>query len=260
LDTQQQIPVVTYEPLRIIEARKVGLMEPFQWLKLGWQTFTALRTPALVFGVTFAAIGALISYGSMSNPQMVFAFWSGFLLVAPVLAMATYHMAQSHEEGRSVSFGSCGRLLRRNLGNTLLLTLLLAVVMVAWIRISTLTTAVYTGGMSVQIDLSGSFFDMSNLGLLATLGVVTVVFSLLMFALLAWSMPMLARGKQHFATAIASSFAVIVKQPAPMLVWGGLIAGLTLLSMASYFIAFAIVFPWLAFATWEAYKSLFETE
>ena len=260
MDTQQQVPVVTYEPLRIIQARKVGLSEPFEWLRLGWQTFTSLKGPALVFGITFAAIGALISYGAMSNPQMIFAFWSGFLLVAPVLAMATYHMAQSYEDGRTVSLGSCGRLMRRNIGSTLLLTLFLAVVMVAWIRISTLTTAVYTGGMTVQIDLSTSLFDMANLGLFATLGVVTFVFSLLMFALLAWSMPMLARGKQHFATAIASSFAVVAKQPAPMLVWAGLIAGLTLLSMASYFIAFAVVFPWLAFATWEAYKSLFETE
>ncbi len=260
MDTQQQVPVVTYEPLSILEARKVGLAEPFRWLKLGWQTFTTLKAPAMIFGGTFAAIGALISFGALNNPQMVFAFWSGFLLVAPLLAMATYHMAQSHEEGRTVSFASCGRLLRRNIGNTLLLTLFLAVIMVAWIRISTLSTAVYTGGMSVQVDLSSSLFDASNLGLLATLGVVTVVFSLLMFALLAWSMPMLARGRQHFATAIASSFAVLAKQPAPMLVWGGVVASLTLISMATYFIAFAVVFPWLAFATWEAYKSLFETD
>jgi len=260
LDTQQQVPVITYEPMNIVEARKVDLSAPFVWLKLGWRTFAALKAPALVFGSTFAAIGALITYAALNTPQMAFAFWSGFLLVAPLLAMATYHMAQSHEQGRAVSFRSCGRLVRRNIGNTLLLTLFLAVVMVAWIRISTLTTAIYTGGMSVQIDLSTSFFSLSNIGLLATLGVVTVIFSLLMFALLAWSMPMLARSKQHFATAITSSLAVVAKQPAPMLVWGGLVASLTLLSMATYFLAFAIVFPWLAFATWEAYKSLFETE
>jgi uncharacterized membrane protein len=168
-------------------------------------------------------------------------------------------MAQRRDEGKPVSISSCSRLLRENLGSSLLLVAFLAIMMIAWIRILTLATAVYAGGSTIQLNLGMSIFDTGNLGLFVTLGVVTSAVSLLIFALLAWSMPMLARGEHSFATAIVSSTKAVFNQPGPMLLWGLLVAGLTLLSMATFFAAFVVVFPWLAFATWEGYKHLFET-
>lgn len=258
MSTQNAVPIKTYEPLPTLTARRIGYSEPIEWLREGWETFKALKTQAITFGLVFAAVGATISYFAVNNAQMTFAFWSGFLLVAPMLAMAAYHMAQNHAAGRTVSFASCSGLLRKNIGNTLLLVVFLSVVMIAWIRLSTLATAIYAGGSVVNLDLGASLFTANNLGLLATLGVVTVVVGLLMFALLAWSMPMLARGKVSFASAIVSSVKAVFEQPGPMLLWGLLVAGLTLVSMATFFVAFVVVFPWLAFATWAGYQRLFE--
>jgi len=258
LETQHNVPVITYKPIPVLKAKKIGFSEPFTWLKLGWKTLSSLKAPALLFGLVFAIAGATISYLALNNAQMTFAFWSGFLLVAPMLAMAAYHMAQRHDQGKSVSILSFGTLLRNNLGNSLLLVAFLVIVMMAWIRISTLVTAVYADGSSSGINLGASLFDASNMGLLVTLGVVTTIVSLFIFSLLAWSMPILSKGKENFVIAIISSIKAVMNQPGPMLVWGLLVAGLTLLSMATFFLAFVVVFPWLAFATWEGYKRMFE--
>lgn len=259
MSTTHNPPNVRYTPLNPVRGRKVSLSDTLNWLQAGWRTFTRHRATALSFGGLFAVIGAAISYASINNPQMAFTFWSGFLLIAPMLSMAVYHIAQRGEQGRPAGIGGLLSLLRSNLGNTLLLVLGLALVMIAWIRVSSLVAALYFGTLPSQVEV-GAFFSLDNLGLLATLGAVGAGFAIVMFALLAWSMPMLARGKVDFVTAMVSSLRTVVNQPVPMLAWGAIVAVLTLASMATLFLAFAVVFPWLGFATWEAYKAIFESE
>lgn len=255
----KQVPAVNYVPLTPVKAKHIALREPLEWLKAGWKSLWAVKPYALLFGVLFAVSGASISYFALANPQLMFAFWSGFLLIAPGLSMMIFHMAQRHDRGESLSLSRCGSLIRQNLGSTLLLALALALLMVAWIRVSTVVTAVYAVNLSGPGDFSGSFFSLDNIGMLATLGTVGAVFALIVFALFAWSMPMLARGGHDFATAIVTSVHTLATQPAAMLLWGAIVAVLTVLSMATFFVAFAIVFPWLGFATWEGYKRLFES-
>ena len=258
MNTTHQVPIIRYSPINPVPARRIGLREPFRWLSSGWQSFTANWKPALLFGSIFAASGAGISLFAFSNPQMIFAFWSGFLLIAPILSMLIYHLAQRHERQETTSMRQCGKMLASNAASGLLLVLLLALIMVAWIRTSTLVTAIYAGNLGVGFDVSGGFFSVDNFGLLIALGAVGAVFAIATFSLLAWSMPMLARGRTDPVTAMVSSVRAVVTQPLPMLLWGSLVAMLTLASMATFFLAFAVVFPWLGFATWQAYKQLFE--
>lgn len=259
MSSSKQAPVVHYAPLAPVKARKVGLFEPFEWLAAGWRSFWSVKSYALLFGVLFAISGASISYAALDNPQMIFIFWSGFILIAPGLAMVLYHMAQRHDQGEPLSLIRCGDLFRQNLGHSLLLALFLAILMIAWIRVSTLVTAMYAVSMPGMVDISGAFFSLDNIGMLMTLTGVGAVFALIVFALFAWSMPILARGREDFATAIVTSVHILFTQPAPMLLWGVIVATLTILSMATFFVAFALVFPWLGFATWEAYKRIFES-
>ena len=64
-------------------------------------------------------------------------------------------------------------------------------------------------------------------------------------------------GRADVGTAIAASAKAIVEQPGPMLWWAALVAGLTLLGMATLFIGFVVIFPLLGYATWAGYKELF---
>jgi uncharacterized membrane protein len=258
VSTTHQVPIIRYSPIHPVPARKIGLRDPFTWLSSGWRSFIANWKPAVLFGGIFAATGAGISLFALSHPQLMFAFWSGFLLIAPILSMVIFHLAQRHDRLQTTSMRHSGKLLLNNIGSSLLLALLLALIMIAWIRTSTLVTAIYAGNLGSGLDVSGAFFSLDNSGLLLTLSGVGAVFAVATFSLLAWSMPMLARGGTDPVTAMASSVRAVVTQAAPMLLWGGLVAVLTLASMATFFVAFVVVFPWLGFATWEAYKQVFE--
>ncbi len=39
--------------------------------------------------------------------------------------------------------------------------------------------------------------------------------------------------------------------------WGAAVAGLTIIGMLTFFLAFVVIFPWLGYATWAGYKDLF---
>jgi uncharacterized membrane protein len=99
-----------------------------------------------------------------------------------------------------------------------------------------------------------------GLGFLAILFGVGAVFALLMFALTAWSLPMVMDKRAEFGPALVTSVRTIIEQPAAMLTWGLIVAGLTVFGMLTFFIGFAVIFPWLGYATWAGYKSLFRAD
>jgi len=250
------VPTITYQPMQLLEARRLDRHAPWRWLRQGWNTFMRMPAPAFLFGALFAVAGAAISWAAISQPQLVFAFWSGFLLIGPILAMVLYRMAKREQQGLLPDAGSCWRMLTAKPGTTLLFALLLALVMIAWLRVSTLIAALYAGGVG------GSSF-ITQLGSVEGLGFVAIqlavggVFALAMFGLSVWSLPMMVDGRTDPVTAIASSVRAVATQPLVMLSWGVLVAALTLLGMATAFFGFAVIFPVLGFATWHAYREIF---
>lgn len=250
-------PVITYEPLPLIQAKQVNKTAPFRWLAKGWQTFREIPGASMVFGGLFAVSGALISWASLQNPQFVFAFWSGFLLIAPILALVSHRMARFTQSGGRPSFKSCSGMLMSRPRVTLLFVVLLAVIMIAWVRASSLITALYAGNIAGSTSFITQTGSPEWLGFIGALFAVGGLFAALVFALSAWSMPMLADSRTHPVNAVASSVKAVTAQPVVMLLWAALIAVLTLVGMATAFVGFVVLFPVLGYATWHAYQELF---
>jgi uncharacterized membrane protein len=57
-------------------------------------------------------------------------------------------------------------------------------------------------------------------------------------------------------TAVASSVGAALINPLAMALWATLILGLTLLGMATLMLGLVVVVPWLAHASWHAYRDL----
>jgi uncharacterized membrane protein len=208
----------------------------------------------------FAAIGLLITLEALLYPQLILTFWSGFLLVGPLLAVGVFRIAQQADQGDTIRLNTCYRVLRANLGTVALFTLLLSIVMIAWIRFSTVAAALYIGNVTGTADFLAALTTPDGLGFLAILFGVGAVFALLMFALTAWSLPMVMDKRAEFGPALVTSVRTIIEQPAAMLTWGLIVAGLTVFGMLTFFIGFAVIFPWLGYATWAGYKSLFRAD
>jgi len=81
---------------------------------------------------------------------------------------------------------------------------------------------------------------------------------LIMFAVSAWSLPMIVDDRTDIATAVVSSVKAVMEHLGTTLTWGGIVAALTIVGMATYFVAFIVIFPILGFATWHGYKEMFK--
>lgn len=254
--TQQPEPVV-YQPMSLPPRRRLDVKAPLSWLREGGNYLARHRGVSIAYGGVFALIGMLITWLGVNQPQFVLTFWSGFLLVGPILATGTYRIAQLADRGETVRLSTCWHILRRRLGSVALFSLLLAVVMIAWIRFSTLAAALYIGNIAGSSGFIAALATPEGAGFLLILFGVGAVFAVIMFALTAWSLPLVMDGRAEFGVAVVTSVRAVIEQPAPMLVWGGLVAGLTLVGMLTFFAAFAVIFPWLGYATWAAYKDLF---
>jgi uncharacterized membrane protein len=138
-----------------------------------------------------------------------------------------------------------------------LFTLLLSLVMIAWIRFSTLIAALYVGNVAGTSSFISAMGSPDGIGFLLVLFGVGAVFAVAMFALTAWSLPLVLDARTDFGTAIVASVTAVIEQPLTMLVWGALVAGLTILGMLTFFVGFMVIFPLLGYATWAAYKDLF---
>ncbi|HPE81381.1 MAG TPA: DUF2189 domain-containing protein, partial [Gammaproteobacteria bacterium] len=130
-------------------------------------------------------------------------------------------------------------------------------VMIAWIRFSTLVAALYVGNVAGASGFIAALGSPEGIGFLAVLFSVGALFAALMFALTAWSLPLVLDARVDFGTAIVTSVKATIEQPLPMLAWGSLVAALTIIGMLTFFLAFVVIFPWLGYATWAAYKDLF---
>ena len=73
------------------------------------------------------------------------------------------------------------------------------------------------------------------------------------------AIPLLLDREVGVLAAVFTSWRVVMDNPVAMALWAGLIMGLTLLGMASLMLGLAIVVPWLAHASWHAYRDLVDT-
>ena len=247
----------TYHVMTLPPRRKLAHDAALAWLREGYRYFGRARGLSLAYGGIFAAIGMLITWLGLSRPQFVLTFWTGFLLVGPLFAMGLYRIAQRQDGGKSVRLTTCLDVLRSRLGSVALFSLLLSLVMIAWIRFSTLVAALYVGNVAGASGFIAALGSPEGIGFLAVLFSVGALFAALMFALTAWSLPLVLDARVDFGTAIATSVKATIEQPLPMLAWGSLVATLTIIGMLTFFLAFVVIFPWLGYATWAAYKDLF---
>jgi uncharacterized membrane protein len=207
----------------------------------------------------FALLGYGLVHGAWARPHLATALTSGFLFVAPVLATAFYCLSHRLEHHHKLP-GLWVPLLswRANPASLGLFALMLVFVLSVWERLSAILVGLFLNGSGI-----GSVSDMLSLealsrhadfvlAYLAFGGVLAVI----MFSLSVVSLPMLLHRKVDFATALVTSFLATRLNLLPMAVWGGIIAALIALGIATDFIAMAVIFPWLGHASWHAYREM----
>ena len=254
-------PVVAPLPKEKLHARDLAPGAAFDWLRAGWRDLTTDPGPSLLYGGFVFLLSAAIVAGLFwfEWDYALFPAIAGFLVFAPALAIGLYDKSRALELGEPISLRHMLLPHARAGGQVLFTGALLCGVMLLWMRAAVIIYALFFGVRPFPgLDHIGQMLFTTSTGI-AMLVVGTLIgglFAAFSFAISAFSIPMMLDRRVDALTAMGTSWALVWNNLPAMLVWGALVLGLFVLSVATGFLGLIVVFPWLGHATWHAYRAV----
>lgn len=240
--------------------RRIPLDRPWHWLQMGWQDLQANPLASLAYGVLFALAGDAILLLAFPNPHLFTLAVSGFFLVAPILAAGLYEISRRHAKGQHSTFFDTFGGFRRNGESLALFGLLLAIMAIAWERLSAILFALFFAGNVADVGhfVQEVFLSGEHTGFVMAWFIVGGTLAVFVFAVSAVSVPMLLDREVDFATAAMTSFKAVASNLRAMTLWAAIIVGLTLIGFATLLFGLIVIMPIIGHATWHAYRDLVE--
>jgi uncharacterized membrane protein len=245
---------------RAFGMRPVPTLRPLGWLVEGWQDLWTAPLASLLHGLVMALVGAALFAVAKERFWLLSGAFSGFLLVAPVLATGLYAISREIEAGRKPGLHTVIAAWRPRDGRLIVFGILLAFAGTGWVMCS---AALVTGFAPAPITTPKDFLlkvvlnDHSHLfELWLGLGAVLAA---PVFASSVVAIPALLDQPQSrlgVYGAVLTSWRVVMEHPGPIALWAVLLIGLTLIGMGTALVGLIVVVPWLGHASWHAYRDL----
>ena len=239
--------------------RQVGIAQPMRWLALGWADLLRCPLPGLLHGLAVAAFGALLLALARDRFWLLAGAFSGFLLVAPVLATGLYAVSRAIQQGQPASLATALTIWRSNDGRLMLFGVLLALAGTGWVLTS---ASLITRFADAPVHNPQDFLRVVVLSGQSNLFEFWLLLGSLLaapiFASTVVTVPLLMDSNIGVRAAVLVSVRVVLLNPAPMALWATLILVITLLGMATLLVGLAVAVPWLAHASWHAHRDLVE--
>jgi uncharacterized membrane protein len=228
--------------------RRLGAAAPFEWLRLGWADLRAAPRQSLSYGLIMLLLSYLITAATwlFGNAGLYLGLVSGFVFVGPWLALTLYAVSRRLEDRRPVTLGRSMRDAAKAVGNALVFAIILTVVFLVWARAATMVYVFFppteNPGWSELLPF------------LAVGTAVGAVFSAIVFAASAFSLPMLMDRRTDTVTAVVTSVNAVLRNKSAMAVWAVMIVACVLIGVATAWLAFVVLLPLIGHATWHAYR------
>ncbi|WP_243457540.1 DUF2189 domain-containing protein [Ottowia testudinis] len=253
--------------MRLPAVRQVALMAPFNWLALGWRDLWRIGLPSLAHGLVLAAFGALLVLVAGNHFWLLAGAFSGFLVVAPVLATSLYALSRALERGEPAGWRTIRKTWTRwqysrfavhgGYWSLVRFGLLLSLAGTGWVLTSAaLITLLAPAPVNTPMDFArhvvlapgGHLFE-----LWLTMGALMAA---PLFASSVVSMPLLLDRRVDVLQAVLTSWQTVLTNPGALALWAALIMLLTGLGMLTGLLGLIAVVPWLGHASWHAYRAL----
>ena len=249
----------------LVESRGCGprtgpVRRPLGWLGARRRDFRRCPLPGLLHGLLLAVFGAALFWAARSQFWLLSGAFSGFLLVAPILATGLYAVSRALQRSGRADLAVSLRAWRPRDGRLVVFGVLLAFAGSGWVMTSAslITSLAPTPVRNPQ--------DFVRVVLLADQGYLFEIWLALggllaapVFASSVVAIPLLLDREVGVLAAVFTSWRVVMDNPLPMALWAGLIMALTLLGMATLMLGLVVVVPWIAHASWHAYRDLVDT-
>lgn len=245
------------EQSRQFGTREVGVLQPLRWLARGWRDLRACPVPGLVHGAAVTVFGAVLLVLAHDRFWLLSGAFSGFLIVAPILATGLYRVSHGLEQGRRTTLRETLQVWVPRDGRLVVFGLLLGFAGTGWVMTS---ASLITGFSSVSVTRPLDFLlhvvlDDSS-ALFAAWLALGGVLAAPVFASSVVALPLLLDTRSGVLGAVLTSWRVVLRNPGPLALWAGLLLALTLAAMACALVGLVVVVPWLAHASWHAYRDL----
>lgn len=244
--------------LDLPETQQLSINAPFKWLTAGWRDYRRTALYSSFYGLVFVLIGYAVTAVSWQSPILVLTFITGFLLVAPFLALGLYDLSRQAEQSQKVSFIHSLLAFNKNKRDMGLLVVFHALVMIAWIRLATIIGALYFGNSSASVTVLFEQLWLSGegIGIVALFALSGAALAAVVFVSSAVSWPMMLDRNKGVINAMATSIKAVMQNKLVMLIWALIISVFFIVGLATFYIGLVFIIPILGHATWHAYKEL----
>jgi uncharacterized membrane protein len=240
--------------------RSVPFLRPLQWLARGWADLLRCPWPGLVHGGTTALFGLALFWLARDRFWFLAGTFSGFLLVAPLVATGLYAVSRELERGGKPTLGTAFAAWHPRDTRLVRFGLLLALAGTGWVLTS---AALITRFAPAPILGPADFLHQVVVHPTSHLFEIWLALGGLLaapvFASSVVAIPLLLDREVGVLAAVFTSWRVVMDNLLPMALWAGLIMALTLLGMATLMLGLVVVVPWIAHASWHAYRDLVDT-
>lgn len=239
---------------------RLAVHSVFKALRRGWALFLYTRQLSVTYAMVFALIGAFILLGlaRASYAPLIVPLAGGLFLLGPTLLTGFFALADRVACGERATFSDVIDAGKRTSLGMLAVAVLTTVLFVIWCLDAATLYGFIVGrvpmlpGMPLTPTVGGA-------GFLLWSSLLAVVLPLLIFAISAFSVPLLYYRRAGLGQALRLSVAAVAKNPALSVVWATILT----LGIAGSILVFPLIllaFPVLAFASHALYQELFAEE
>lgn len=230
-------------------------------LAAGVRDFAAAPVTDLFFASFYVFAGLVmgaITYATGQTFWLVLAVL-GFPLIGALAALGFYEVSRRREGGDELRLSQVASVVWSHLSGQLpWLAAIIIVTFLFWFFLGHMIFALFLG-LSPMTNVSTSlevFTTTEGLSMLGFGTLVGAVFALFVFAISVLGMPMLLDRDVDFITAMLRSMSAVRAAPLLYLLWGTIIAVLTLAAMVPMFLGLFVAMPVLGHATWHLYRAV----
>ncbi len=242
---------------RRIAVRSVAPTQPLRWLALGARDLRRCPLPGLLHGLAALLFALLLLAVVRDEFWLLAGAFSGFLIVAPIVATGLYAVSAALERGERPQLATAIRAWFPHDWRLVGFGVLLALAGTGWVLTS---AALITGFAPAPVNNPADFLRIVVLSPSSWLFEVWLLLGGLMaapmFASSVVAIPLLLDRPVGVATAVYTSWRVVMDNPLPMALWALLIMLLSALAMLLGLVGLLVVVPVLAHASWHAYRDL----
>ena len=248
---------IAAEQARLVRIHSRSGERPLAWLRAGVTDFRRCPGPGLLHGFVAWLFGVSLLTLAGERFWLLAGAFSGFLLVAPIVATALYAVSRALSKGEPIDWALFIRSWRPDKPALMAFGLLLGLAGTGWVMTS---ASLITAGAAAPVNSPMDFIKVVVLApdgwLFEAWLLLGAVLAAPVFASSVLTIPLLLDRKIGLWAAVLVSWRCVIDQPVLMAQWAGWLMLFTTLAMAPALMGLPLLLPIMAHASWHAYKDL----